>query len=225
MRKMISYYTWIVNRHDQFARALPISLKHADADCEFVILDLGSTDGLEDFVRGLQMHDERVRYYQEPRCELHFARLYNRVADLCCGKILVSLDADNYLGPEFCNYARKWCTDKSFLWASDFDTRSGTYGRIGLTAKSFWALGGYDEGLKPVGYQDVDLVKRARAFGLRCRHCSDLAVVGGAFANHQSATIVNMDCTLDDYASYQKYNFDRSHTNIAAGRLVANQEN
>ena len=43
----------------------------------------------------------------------------------------------------------------------------GTFGRIALRASSWLALGGYDEALLGMGWQDIDLLVRARAIGLR----------------------------------------------------------
>lgn len=40
----------------------------------------------------------------------------------------------------------------------------GTYGRIGIPASTFYALGGYDEGMLPMGYQDADLILRASSY-------------------------------------------------------------
>ncbi len=221
---MISFFTWIYNRVHQFREVFNINLEYADADCEFVILDLSSTDGFSEFIKPILITDERVRCYTEPFCDLHFVALYNRVARYCQGDILCCLDADNFIGKNFCDYARQWCNNKNFLWASDFNTRSGTYGRIAFQTDIFWKLGGYDESLGPVGYQDVDLIKRAKSYGLRCRHCEVIDVVGGAIPNSKSDTVENMNLTVDNYMKSNITARQISKRNIIKGKLIANKE-
>lgn len=41
----------------------------------------------------------------------------------------------------------------------------GSHGRIGLPKTKFLELGGYDEAFLPMGYQDVDLLNRAKLSG------------------------------------------------------------
>ena len=44
---------------------------------------------------------------------------------------------------------------------------SGNGGRITLTKKKFIKLGGYNESFYPMGYQDYDLIERAKKYGLK----------------------------------------------------------
>jgi glycosyltransferase involved in cell wall biosynthesis len=219
---MISFFTWIHNRTHQFRDVLPLNLERADRDCEFAILDIASDDGLIEFIQPFAA-DPRITYRRDEEVgEIHFAKLYNRAAALCRGDILVCLDADNVIGPEFCLAALEWCTERSFMWASDFDWGGGTIGRVGMAASVFWQLGGYDESLGPVGYQDIDLIQRAKAFGLRCRHLRDPEIVGHAIRNTKSDTVKAMGMTKEDYLHTNSRNQAISKANIAAGRLVAN---
>jgi hypothetical protein len=49
------------------------------------------------------------------------------------------------------------------LWPNGYD---GSFGRIALRARTWERLGGYDETLGPIAWQDIDLLYRCRAIGL-----------------------------------------------------------
>lgn len=219
----ISFCTWILNRLAQFREVLPINLaRTVGHDVEFVVLDVGSRDGLGDYVHSVQ--DPRVRYVRAawdlPR--LHFARLYNAVHRLATGDVLVTLDADNAIGPEFCTEIARSVSGQCFVWATDGDWGGGTIGRVAFDRDAFWQLGGYDESLGPIGYQDVDLMERAKAAGLQMRYFGRPAVVGHAIRNTKADTASGLGMTAEEYHRVNLANRLASKANIAAGRLVAN---
>jgi len=220
---MISFCTWILDRLQQFREVLPLNLaRTAGINCEFVILDIGSTDGLGRYLRGWS--DQRIRYVREPwaTADRHFARLYNASHSMARGNLLVALDADNAIGEKYCTAVHQWCTDHSFLWAWSGDWTSGTVGRVAFQRDVFWGLGGYDESLGPVGYQDIDLMNRARASGLRRRLIQDPDVVGHAIPNSRAETANCLGLSEQLYRRINSENAAHSRDNIAAGRLIAN---
>lgn len=219
---MISFCTWIHNRFHQFCRTLPINLAIADSDCEFCILDFGSSDGLPEWIGSI--NDSRVRYMRVAfsRDDFHFAKLYNAAHRMGRGDILVTLDCDNVIGPQFCDAARQHATADSFMWAWDGDHHSGTCGRFAFDRKVFWLLGGYDEQLEPIGYQDLDLGARARAAGFDRHWIKRPEVIGLALPNSRDDTCRPLG--LRSYQVMNATNYHRSQRNIAEGRLIANEE-
>jgi hypothetical protein len=87
--------------------------------------------------------------------------------------VLVNCDNDNLLTTGFIHtlveYAPKLTApvgSASFLAMLRFHGRDGgVTGRIALSASVFRQLGGYDQSFAPMGYQDVDLAKRAAMLG------------------------------------------------------------
>lgn len=204
---------------------LPHNLATTDhVDCEFILLDAGSSDGVKQYVELIE--DSRLRYVYRPiqQQEVHFAKLYNEAASLAKGEILVTLDADNAIGPDFCDAATEWATDHSFLWAWDGDLTSGTVGRVAFAKSKFWELGGYDERLGPAGYQDLDLINRAQAYGLRRRLLQDQDVVGYAVRNTRADKANGIGLTEAEYQRINILNSAQSRRNIKSGRLVANKD-
>ena len=49
----------------------------------------------------------------------------------------------------------------------DWNPKNGNFGRIAITKNKFDEIGGYDQSLLPMGYQDWDIIKRAEATGCK----------------------------------------------------------
>lgn len=74
---------------------------------------------------------------------------------------LFNLDADNFIVKDDIESvlmgSRKNLPSHQFTG----DLTDGTYGRIGLPSKTFFEIGGYDEGLLSMGFQDRDIILRS----------------------------------------------------------------
>jgi hypothetical protein len=83
--------------------------------------------------------------------------------------VVFNLDADNRVTRETIELVERvfGADPDACLHNWDLDPISGTCGRIALAAQRWCELGGYDEELLPMGWQDIDLLTRARAIGLR----------------------------------------------------------
>ena len=87
--------------------------------------------------------------------------------------VLVNCDNDNLLTTQFINTLVEHAPNLTapvgsahFLAMLRFNGRDGgVTGRIALSASVFRQLGGYDQSFSPMGYQDVDLARRAAALG------------------------------------------------------------
>lgn len=165
----ISFCISIRNRLVQLKKTLQHNLGYIHADNQICIGDLGSTDGLrewifENFAR--QLASDRLLYFQASE-ELFWSspiakNLAHRIAG---GEYLFNLDADNFLTrDDLESISRtfdmgKPCHQWSGTWGD------GSYGRIGLPRSTFMTLGGYDDGLLPMGGQDRDIIERLKIFG------------------------------------------------------------
>lgn len=222
----ISFCTWVKDRKDQIIEALTrnIAVTEGDSEVSFHVVDVASEDGVEDWFK--RQNDPRIVYRKIQDRPLHFPELYNEAHREAHGELVVSLDADNFLGPSYCHTLRQ----SYILFPSGFvmhcwDGRddSGLCGRIAMPRELFERLGGYDEDLEPVGFQDLDLVDRARAMCGNFICTVDSAVVGGAIQNTAEQRMQKTSMTVEDYEHMNSVNRQRSRMNVQAGRLVANQ--
>ena len=97
----------------------------------------------------------------------------------------------------------------------------GIFGRLAFFKSDFFRLGGYDESLKHGwGWEDVDIIYRAKAFGLREMFIEDLAFL--RFISHDDRERVKHTLCKhreDSLAKHRKM----SAESIARGSLVANR--
>lgn len=190
---MISFCTWIKNRFYQFEQCWSINLELMGKDDEWVILDAGSNDGMEKWTTT----DSRVKVVKYSFNYLHFAKLYNLSHSLATKPILVNLDADNYIGPKFCEWAERIVSEgkAGHSWSNKWE--DGTYGRITYSRKVFNSIGGYDETLAPVGYQDTDILQRISANGIQVQTTNDQQIYGGSIPNQRKETMRYVNTTKD----------------------------
>lgn len=85
--------------------------------------------------------------------------------------VLVNVDNDNVITTTFleamCSHAPA-LADGSLGSLRFEGADGGVTGRVALGAVSFIWLGGYDEEMLPMGYQDIDIWRRAGKFAPRC---------------------------------------------------------
>ena len=86
------------------------------------------------------------------------------------GKYIVNLDCDNFIGnkgDELILNIFSENEDNIIISQTNNIVSSGNGGRISISKDNFIKLGGYDESFYPMGYQDYDLIERAKKFGLK----------------------------------------------------------
>ncbi len=219
----ISFCTWITDRLWQYCQTLERNIEAAAGhDVEFVLFDNHSTDGLHEWLdsRGLL---DAIRYIRPTeQIPLHMGHLKNMAHQHATGEILVSLDADNIIGPRYCERLFEVLTDDftfSHFWSGDW--ADGTCGRLAYTRTAFDRLGGYDEALGPVGNDDLDLRDRAIAMGYHIALDNSPEVVGSAILNTtpQKAKLFGIDWDQSNSANGAK-----SRENIEDGILIANTD-
>ena len=79
------------------------------------------------------------------------------------GTCFFNLDCDSILGPGFMDNLKTLLpTVPPHGCIHAVGRGPGTTGKVGLWAKTFVKIGGYDEDMYPMGYQDVDIIGRCR---------------------------------------------------------------
>jgi hypothetical protein len=150
---------------DAFLRNLWLSVRWKDI--EFVLLDYGSSDGLRDWIVSLPpLLKQNLKYYRLELDTWHMSHAKNVAHLAAAGDILVNLDFDNFLIADYADIVRQIVFD-GFVFHNHTLSHRGTYGRIALTRSDFFLLRGYDESFAPMCYQDIDLLNRAKARGMR----------------------------------------------------------
>lgn len=222
---MISFCTWIKLRTYQLREVIETNLRNL-GDNEWVIVDCNlpgedpDLDELLDRFKG----DSRLRVIKEPQEHVHMSRLKNLAHAYARGDILVNLDADNAIGDKFVETIERECLEGTVVHAWLGQWTDGTCGRIAIHRTDFEALGGYDEALGPIGYDDLDLLHRAKAMQLHFETITDPAVVGWAIKNTHDDSMVHIDPAITTrYNDMNAANHVMSEDNIKAGRLKANQ--
>ena len=223
MLPVLSLCTWCRD-WPPLREALPRNLETIAATpwVEIAVVDLGSVDGTPDWLADLSVKFPQLRA-TSARCEpLHFARAYNLCHRFGRGRILASVDADNVIGPRYCEFVRNAVAadPRAIVHCWTGDWLDGTCGRLALARDFFEWLGGYNEALERIGNQDLDLRDRAQAAGGQVVLSQDPDVVGHAiFTRHESKM---QHLAGVDYPAANQANARRSVADLEARRLRAN---
>lgn len=140
-------------------------------DAEFILLDYGSKDGLEDWVKANlseRISSGRVAYYRtaDPKNWVA-AHAKNMAQRLASGDILCNLDSDILMPKMFCEYIESVFSQKpAVIMAFESEDPYGNNGCAGMVIarkEHFYSVNGYDENIKDGwGYDDMN-------FQFRCR--------------------------------------------------------
>jgi hypothetical protein len=226
----ISFCITSMNRLFQLKQTIFKNLQDNAAypDCEFIIVNYNSRDGLHEWVeKNLKPHMEsgRIKYYHTTDAPgWHAARAKNLAHFLSSGDIVCNLDGDNFTGKDFAfyiNYLYQSQPGQDLLLNFRKDKYYGTYGRICLPKRAFTHLGGYDEDLHAIGGEDTDLVERGIAYQLPYRQI-EMENFLKYIENTNEERVKNT--TLDhSFAYYNKINKARTDQRVADKDLIANE--
>jgi glycosyltransferase involved in cell wall biosynthesis len=224
-RPTISFCTTCMGRRHHLERLYRrnVELALTYERVEFVLLDYGSTDGLRDWVeRDLRRFvEQRIVHYHRtaaPRL-FHMAHAKNVAHRLASGDVVVNLDADNWFARGFTEEIGAAFANGERIIALFRAYRAGCTGRIALRRADFLALGGYDEDLSGWGFEDADLVRRARRFGLERRYLDPRHAHA---LQHSDEERMRFAPNKDKHRQ-RRENEWRSAKNLAALRFVANR--
>lgn len=165
-RAKISLCTTCMGRLHYLQKTIKINLvdNWKYQNFELVILDYNSPDGLEEWVReNVPKHyfdSGMFVYYKtfEPQY-FHMSHAKNMVHRLASGDILCNMDSDNYAGDDFCRFvADAFRKNPNSIVRSK--SKGSTAGRICVSRKQFYDIGGYDEEMVGWGHEDSNFVYR-----------------------------------------------------------------
>jgi len=212
-----------MNRLHHLKQTLQESINNSQDDVEFVVLDYGSTDGLEEWIyNDMQSHintgklkfkrTDKPKYFRPP----HAKNIAHKMGN---GAILVNLDADNIVTKEYMQKLREVFNGGYNFMASKSEPKhwNGAFGRIAIKRWWFYHMGGYNEEFEGYGYEDDDLIMRARAIGIKFYwQPTDILKWIDHGDEDRYGNIENQDRSMMDR------NMNISLNNIEAGQLVAN---
>ena len=170
-RKTFSFCTSSCDRLWQIKNTLLKNLENIDDDCEIVLVDYMSKDGLSEWVEvncSQYLNNGRLIFFKVTnKVTWNVSRAKNLAHRLSEGSTLINIDADNFVTRRDIDLFRE-----SIKYSLPFHQWSGSwtdgsYGRIGLPRDLFFSLGGYDESMLPMGGQDVDILSRINAMGIK----------------------------------------------------------
>ena len=203
-----------------FFRNIQELKKHNDV--EWIVLNYSSSDYMHDFMLGeLPNAPSQLIYAVDKTPKRWNASIAKNISHRLASEssiVLMNLDADNLIGNSIDLIKEKMIgggTELMQMWSKD--TRGGTYGRIAITKKRFHEIGGYDESMYPMGYQDVDIMKRARKSG-----ASILEVIiplGMAIKNTKAASTTHCNMPGLTWYDFDRMNREKSNKNISNGKL------
>lgn len=155
---LISLCIPIRNRLSEFKRTMPqlMEARLHSQPCQICVLDYGSTDGLGEYLQGVQFKVARVE-----RDHYHMAKARNLSVLMADGEYIVILSADIYITNDFLPYVRSQI-EQGKRYQYDQVYR----GVIVLPKHDFMAVGGYDERFEFYGPEDKDMHRRLVRYGL-----------------------------------------------------------
>lgn len=173
---MISFCTVCKGRLWQLKQTIFYNLNQLESDCELVLLDYQSPDGLEEFIKvnfSNELESGKLRCFKlldNYNYTSSFAK--NVVHKLAKGDILFNLDGDNFIQGGLIEALRtlpKNTILNNIPIGRPVDT--GSFGRLGYHAELFREINGYDETLIGMNKaDDGDLVSRALKQGYKLKN-------------------------------------------------------
>jgi len=203
--------------------------RELSGDIEFVLVDFGSTDGFKDWINSNFANERSSGYLKvfatNEMSSWHMSKAKNTTHINACGDILVNLDADNFTGPQGAAYVLQQFNKfgrELLLHQFSGDFQDGSCGRISVVKEFFYTSGGYDQSFKPLGYDDIDFIRRLQALGLNYKRSPDNRY-NRSIQNSKSESLMHCDIDMS-WEQMDIWNANMSLGNILAGNFVANLE-
>lgn len=175
-------------------KAVPSWLKTSLID-EIVIVDWDSKDKVE-------FDDDKIRVVRvEDQPKWMLSHAYNYAASLATGDMLLKLDGDYHLHPNFVMH-HLFCMPKSLVqgqtfFTGDWKKKPHYNGLIFVCKEDFDSVGGYNERVTTWGYDDGDLYLRLvnkglERLGISYEYIEHLHHQNGQSVQHQDINIGQM---------------------------------
>lgn len=189
---------------------------------EFILMDFDEGDQIKNWIHkgfGEFLSDGYLKYFHCPSLEKWNASIAKNTSHkMASGAVLVNLDCDNYTGYKGGAFVLEQFRESEqniVLWQFSKIKEDGSFGRISITRDLFKILGGYDESFLPMGYQDDDLMARAKANGALLVHRRNPEY-------NQSIPNEKYKPATMSYKQMKMANKAKSKKNIRLGQLMAN---
>lgn len=161
----ISFCTTCKGRLWQLKKTIAHNIKQLDDECEIVLLDYKSNDGLKNYIFSEYLNElkmGKLKYFEMVHEYAYTSSYAKNVAHrLARGKVLFNLDADNFIYDGLIDELKTLTENQLFLPKLTGHYDEGCYGRIGYSRKAFYRLNGYNENIIGMKADDGDLRKRA----------------------------------------------------------------
>ena len=212
------------NRFEYLQKTLFQNLKDNEEDrldIEFILMDFHESDEVMHWIREIFPKEIGQGYLKYFRAKIQgwSAPLAKNTAHyVASGSILTNLDCDNFTGREGGRFVlEQYYKEESnlMLWQFSRVRRDGSYGRMSFYQQAFEDLGGYDEGLMEMGFQDNDLMLRALKMGVKRIERNDKLY--NKAIKHEKYKPAQMS-----FRSMERWNKARSKMNIKQQKLTAN---
>ncbi len=195
----VSYCTTTMGRLHHLWLTLNSNLHNNQySDVEFVVLDYGSQDGVEEWVQQAfpdELKSGRLQFYRISwPTKFHAAHAKNCAHRLAHGEIVANVDADTFVLPEYGQMLREHLEagSKSCVRLLPPDrSQFSLCGRIAMRREDLIRLGGYNESLQGYGFEDTNLLERAQRLGLKVNGLS--SAYAACLEHSDSERTVNYD--------------------------------
>ena len=223
-RPKLSFCITHKDRFEYLQKTLLQNLKDNEEDrlnIEFILMDFHESDEVMHWIREIFPKEIGQGYLKYFRAKIQgwSAPLAKNTAHyVASGSILTNLDCDNFTGREGGRFVlEQYYKEESnlMLWQFSRVRRDGSYGRMSFYQQAFEDLGGYDEGLMEMGFQDNDLMLRALKMGVKRIERNDKLF--NKAIKHEKYKPAQMS-----FRSMERWNKARSKMNIKQQKLTAN---
>jgi len=176
-RPKVSFCITHKNRFHQIAETLTKNLNDNRIDegrVEFILVDFGSDHDMKNWVAdqfSAEISSEYLKFFHTSKLEKWHAPIAKNTAHrLSTGQILVNLDGDNFTGYRGGQFVYEHFMENQHdicCWQFSGRNGDGSFGRIASARDTFFGIGGYNEELLEMGFQDRDLVRRLEMSGVK----------------------------------------------------------
>ena len=177
--RSITFCTTCKGRLWQLEQTLPHNLAKLEENCDLVLLDYQSPDGLRDYIFNnfqAELSSGKLKYFRLEHDYNYTSSYAKNVAHkLATGEVLFNLDGDNQIHEGLIAELRDLKHHQFFL-PRLHGNDEGSYGRLGYTRRTFHMLGGYDETIVGMKGDDGALRVTARQHRLRPVHAKQIVV-------------------------------------------------
>jgi glycosyltransferase involved in cell wall biosynthesis len=228
--RKISIVTTCMDRLHDLKITLPQNIKDSgDYPVEFILLDYGSSDGLEQWVLDKMLNhikSGKLIYYKTLN-QKFFKPNHSRNVSfrLATSDIITNVDSDNYIHSGFLENLNKCCNYKTIAVSESFiSPNSNTLnlkGRFALMKKDLYKLGGFDEDLdEGYGHDDTAFIFRALLSNFKLCRFDDCFLKERIETKmkDRSKNMINKDYSLS-----QEKNIKNITDKLFSANLIANK--